>query len=44
MPYGDKKDGLFSPRECYNSYFYAVEDTQVNALDKIILHGKDDYQ
>ena len=37
----DKKDGLFSPRECYNSYFYAVEDTQVNALDKIILHGKE---
>ncbi|MFB9051620.1 anaerobic ribonucleoside-triphosphate reductase [Formosa undariae] len=37
----DKEDGLFSPRECYNSYFYAVEDTSVNTLDKIMLHGDD---
>lgn len=35
----DKEDGLFSPRACYNSYFYAVEDVLVNTLDKIILHG-----
>ncbi|WP_299780746.1 anaerobic ribonucleoside-triphosphate reductase [uncultured Formosa sp.] len=37
----DKDEGLFSPRECYNSYFYAVEDTSINTLDKIILHGDD---
>ncbi len=37
----DKEDGLFVPRDCYNSYFYPVEDTTVNSLDKIILHGKD---
>ena len=37
----DKKDGLFSPRECYNSYFYPVENEKVNVLDKIILHGKE---
>ena len=35
----DKKDGLFSPRDCYNSYFYRVEDENVNILDKFILHG-----
>ncbi len=37
----DKKDGLFSPRECYNSYFYPVENENINVLDKIILHGKE---
>ncbi len=37
----DKADGLFVPRECYNSYFYAVEDEQINSLDKIILHGSE---
>jgi ribonucleoside-triphosphate reductase len=37
----DREDGLFVPRECYNSYFYAVEDEQINSLDKIILHGKE---
>jgi ribonucleoside-triphosphate reductase len=37
----DKEDGLFVPRDCYNSYFYAVEDNKVNALDKIMLHGKE---
>ncbi len=37
----DKADGLFVPRDCYNSYFYKVEDQQTNTLDKIILHGKD---
>lgn len=37
----DKEDGLFSPRDCYNSYFYAVEDASINTLDKIILHGDD---
>ncbi|WP_317194439.1 anaerobic ribonucleoside-triphosphate reductase [Aureivirga sp. CE67] len=37
----DLKDGLEVNRNCYNSYFYAVEDNQVNTLDKIILHGKE---
>ncbi len=37
----DRKDDLFVPRDCYNSYFYVVEDDSVNALDKIKLHGKD---
>jgi anaerobic ribonucleoside-triphosphate reductase len=37
----DKQDGLFVPRDCYNSYFYKVEDDNTNTLDKIILHGKD---
>jgi len=37
----DKEDGLFVPRDCYNSYFYAVEDNTINTLDKIILHGNE---
>jgi len=37
----DRQDGLFVPRDCYNSYFYKVEDQQTNTLDKIILHGKE---
>lgn len=36
----DRKDGLFVPRDCYNSYFYRVEDDSVNAVDKFILHGR----
>jgi ribonucleoside-triphosphate reductase len=36
----DSEDGYFTPRECYNSYFYLVEDTTLNHLDKFILHGK----
>ena len=37
----DKTDGYFVPRECYNSYFYVVEDEEINALDKFLLHGKE---
>lgn len=37
----DKEDGYFSPRECYNSYFYKVEDETCNVLDKFKLHGRD---
>lgn len=37
----DKADGYFVPRECYNSYFYVVEDEEINALDKFLLHGKE---
>jgi ribonucleoside-triphosphate reductase len=35
----DTKDGYFVPRECYNSYFYRVEDASVNIIDKFRLHG-----
>ena len=35
----DKEDGLFSPRECYNSYFFRPEDDGINLIDKFILHG-----
>ncbi|MDC9722820.1 MAG: anaerobic ribonucleoside-triphosphate reductase [Urechidicola sp.] len=35
----DRADGFKVPRDCYNSYFYKVEDEQTNTLDKIILHG-----
>jgi len=37
----DKKDGYFVPRDVYNSYFYVVEDPNVNVLDKFKLHGKE---
>lgn len=35
----DKEDGYFVPRDCYNSYFYKSEDTEINLIDKFILHG-----
>ena len=35
----DKEDGYFVPRDCYNSYFYKVEDETCNLIDKFILHG-----
>lgn len=35
----DKDDGYFSPRNCYNSYFYIVEDDSCNVIDKFVLHG-----
>lgn len=36
----DKKDGYIVPRDCYNSYFYKVEDESCNLIDKFVLHGK----
>ncbi len=36
----DKKDGYEVPRDCYNSYFYKVEDETCSVMDKFILHGK----
>lgn len=36
----DKEDGYWVPRDCYNSYFYRVEDTKTNIVDKFILHGR----
>ena len=35
----DKEDGYFVPRDCYNSYFYRVEDDGLSVLDKFMLHG-----
>lgn len=37
----DRADGYKVTRDCYNSYFYAVEDEDANALDKLVLHGKE---
>jgi anaerobic ribonucleoside-triphosphate reductase len=39
----DKKDGYWVPdtRECYNSYFYPVEDPSCTLGDKFILHGEE---
>lgn len=37
----DRKDGYVVPRDCYNSYFYAVEDTSLTILDKFKLHGEE---
>ncbi len=36
----DREDGYQVPRDCYNSYFYVVEDEHSNTLDKFQLHGK----
>ena len=36
----DREDGYVVPRDCYNSYFYRVEDTSLNVLDKFRLHGR----
>ena len=37
----DKQDGYFSPRDCYNSYFYLVEDDTMSPQEKFRLHGKE---
>ncbi len=36
----DREDGYQVPRDCYNSYFYIVEDHSLNVIDKFRLHGK----
>ena len=35
----DREDGYYVPRDCYNSYFYVVEDQSLNIIDKFKLHG-----
>lgn len=35
----DMEAGYVVPRDCYNSYFYLVEDEKTNVLDKFVLHG-----
>lgn len=37
----DKEDGLKVPRDCYNSYFYLVEDPDCTILDKFELYSRD---
>ena len=37
----DKEDGLEVNRDCYNSYFYPVEDEHLTVLDKIHLYRED---
>ena len=37
----DKKDGYQVNRDCYNSYFYLVEDDDTNHIDKLVMHGKE---
>lgn len=36
----DREDGYFVPRECYNSYFYVVEDPNTDVIEKFRLHGR----
>ncbi len=36
----DRRSGYKVNRDCYNSYFYIVEDESLNIIDKFRLHGK----
>ncbi len=36
----DREDGYYVPRDCYNSYFYVVEDEQTDIIEKFRLHGR----
>ncbi len=36
----DREAGFKVNRDCYNSYFYNVEDESLNVIDKFRLHGK----
>lgn len=40
----DREAGLKAPRDCYNSYFFPVEDDSYNTIDKLRLHGKENTQ
>lgn len=37
----DTEEGLVVTRDCYNSYFYPVEDEDLTVIDKFTLHGKE---
>ena len=37
----DKEAGYEVPRDCYNSYFYKVEDESLTEIDKFRMHGGD---
>lgn len=36
----DREAGYFVPRECYNSYFYIVEDKNTDIIEKFRMHGR----
>lgn len=36
----DREDGYYVSRDCYNSYFYVVEDEQTDIIEKFRLHGR----
>ncbi|MDR1810243.1 MAG: anaerobic ribonucleoside-triphosphate reductase, partial [Prevotella sp.] len=36
----DREAGYKAPRDCYNSYFYIIEDDKLNIVDKFRLHGR----
>lgn len=36
----DRKAGYKVSRDCYNSYFFPVENEEINVIDKFVLHGK----
>ncbi len=35
----DKQDGYWAPRDCYNSYFYVVEDEGTNVVNRFRFQG-----
>ena len=35
----DREDGYYVPRDCYNSYFYVVENKNIDPIEKFRLHG-----
>ena len=37
----DKEAGFVVPRDCYNSYFYPVEDSEITILDKLEMYGEE---
>lgn len=37
----DKEDGINAPRDCYNSYFYVVEDDSQTILDRLSAHSSE---
>lgn len=37
----DKEDGYYVPRDCYNSYFYPVEDNTLTILDRLEAHSEE---
>lgn len=36
----DREDGYVVARDCYNSYFFVVEDSSIDIIEKIKLHGR----
>lgn len=37
----DKEDNYIVPRDCYNSYFFPVEDDSISPISKFYIHGKE---